>query len=534
MATSINFNNRFIKLAGVYTRITSGDNNQEQSFTYGNVLVIDQDPNSQFGGGAGIDGELNQGEDSIYEFSRLIEMRDFIGGGRFYDTAKALFKPLNGQVGASRVFYLRMLSTIASTLTLTGSNGEVVVKCRYEGEAGNGIVSNGRLTQGFSAVLESGVVDSTKFRLKLKRGRFTGLASDGIPYDGAAADSTNPIVIAQSPEVSDFQEIVDWMNKDEDFKNNFRLDSFTAGPITSADLTAFSSDQLFVGGSQNNTDPQLIDKVLDAIGPIDYSHVLAPDSGVNATSANNMKLLSHLQNEAKYDKIMVVAGGNTKAEFQGSIDAAKQFDSERVVLVHGGIYEEDLISGAGLREKDSLQKAAYVIGRVSGLAPQTPLTFKAFDYAGEVHKVSDTERELALDAGVLTTSFNFELRSFICTQGINTLQANTTQVNSDGTSHVWQSMRIVYQLNKELLIQATIDLLGNQSLGPNRNTLDEGVVEEWTKGFLSSRTASSTSDNLILSFRDITTNSQGDALFVNYAFTANSEVNKIFFTGILL
>jgi len=384
------------------------------------------------------------------------------------------------------------------------------------------------------AVLESGTIDSTKFRLVFKRGSFTGLASDGIPYDGAAEESTNSIIVAQSPEVSDFQEVVDWMNRDDDFKNNFKLESFSAGVITTADLTAFSADQVFVGGTQDNSDPQLIDKVLDAIGPIDYSHVLAPDSGVNATSADNMKLLSHLKNEAKYDKIMVVAGGDTKSELQLSIDAAKSFDSERVVLVHGGIYEEDVVSGAGQRAKSSFQKAAYVVGRISGLAPQTPLTFKAFDYAGEVHKISDTERVLALEAGVLTTSFNFELRSFICTQGINTLQANTSPVNSDGSSHIWQSMRIVYQLNKELLIQATIDLLGNQSVGPNRNTLDEGVVEEWTKGFLSSRTASSTSDNLILSFKDITTNSQGDALFVQYAFTANSEVNKIFFTGILL
>jgi len=139
MATSINFNNRLIRLPGVYTRITSGDNNQPQSFTFGNVLVIDNDPNSNFGGGAGIDGELNQGEDSVYEFDRLIEMRDFIGGGQFYDTSKALFKPLDGQAGASKVFYLRMLSTTASTLTLTGSNGEVVVKCRYEGNAGSSI-----------------------------------------------------------------------------------------------------------------------------------------------------------------------------------------------------------------------------------------------------------------------------------------------------------------------------------------------------------------------------------------------------------
>ena len=47
------------------------------------------------------------------------------------------------------------------------------------------------------------------------------------------------------------------------------------------------------------------------------------------------------------------------------------------------------MSGAGLRQKDAFQKAAYVVGRVSGLEPQTPLTFKAFGYAGEVHKVSD-------------------------------------------------------------------------------------------------------------------------------------------------
>lgn len=530
MATKVNFNNKVVQLAGVYTRITSGVNNEEQGFSYGNVLVIDSDPLSKHGGGAGVAGELNQGEDSIYEFSRLIDFRDFVGGGKFYDLALPMFKPFGNQIGISKLFYVRALTTTASSLTLTGANGEVAVKCRYEGLAGNGALTTGKLTEGFSAVLEAGVVDPLKYRIVFKRGTFSGLASDGIPYANLAIGDTNPIVVAQSPEVADFQEIIDWMAKDEDFKNNFSLTSSTAGVITAADLTAFSADQLFAGGTQVAAS---IDLILDAIGKVDYSHVLAPQSGADAAGADNLKLLAHIETEAKYDKIMVVAGGSTKAEFTTqSIAAAKTLDSERVVLIHGGVYENT--NSSGQREKDSTHKAAYVLGRISGLTPQTPLTFKGFGFDGEVHKATDRERETAQDAGVLTTFFNYELSSFVCTQGINTLQANTDLVNADGTSFSWQAMRIAYQLNKELIIQATKDLLGNQTLGPNRNTLSEEILNEWTKGFLSSRTATDTVDNYIISFQDITTGRKGDALFVNYGIVINGEINKLFFTGILL
>lgn len=530
MATQFNFDNKLIKLPGVYSRIKGGTNNTPVALSYGNVLLIDMDATSAFGGGAGVDGELDQGEDSVYGFDRLINMREFIGGGKMWDLALPLFKPFGAIDGCSNVYYIRGLATIAATATLTGTNGGFECKVRHEGLVGNGVLTSGILTEGFSITMEAGVVNPAKYKIKFHRGTWTGLAVDSQPYDGLSKLETNSIIIAQTPEVADWQEVIDWAATNEDFKGNFSYTSGTAGAIVAADLTAFAADQLFSGGTQSAAN---IDLVLDAIGKLDYSHVLAPQSGVDAAGADNLKLLAHLSNEAKYNKIMVVAGGDVKGDFATSLASAVTLDSQRVVLVHGGVQEPDPV-GTGLRDKDAVYKAAYILGRISGLTPQTPLTYKGFGYAGERHRITDREKEEALDNGVLTTYYDDELGFFACTQGVNTLQANTASVNPDGTSHSWQSVRVIFHLLKLLEVRAKKDLFGNQTIGPNRNTVDEGVVSEWTKGFLQDNTVTETQDNLILSYENITTNRKQDAYFVNLEVEPNSEVNKLFFTAILL
>ena len=51
--------------------------------------------------------------------------------------------------------------------------------------------------------------------------------------------------------------------------------------------------------------------------------------------------------------------------------------------------------------------------------------------------------------------------------------------NSNGQSHSIQFMRIVAQINKELVVNASIDLLGQEN-SVNVNTLSAGAVKDWT------------------------------------------------------
>ena len=79
MATKVFFNNRQIKLPGAYSTVVSGEKIPPRSLDYGKVLVIDTgDLGATWGGGAGIDGELNQGVDSVYKFDNLADYQGFL------------------------------------------------------------------------------------------------------------------------------------------------------------------------------------------------------------------------------------------------------------------------------------------------------------------------------------------------------------------------------------------------------------------------------------------------------------------------
>lgn len=538
MATQFNFNGRLIKLPGAYAEIKSGINNAPLNFSYGNVLVIETDDTNVFGGGAGVNGQNQSGEDAVYTFDNVRDFRRFVGGGELWDNVGPLFRPFgSGSLGVSKLLYVRALTTTGATALLTMANGSLTFATKHEGLVGNGVEVSNVLTQGFAITLAAGVVDPTKYVLRFWRGTYTGVDEQGRSYDGLGASETSPQLLATSPEVSTIQQVIDWAAINFDLNNNFKLTASTittTGEILPADLVSLAGNNLFTGGTQTSN-AQTLDDVLDVISKLDYTHIYSMESGASAAGVNNFKILSHIESEARYDKFLVVAGGEDKDTFVSqSITAAQTFNSQRVIVCHGGCFENDRSGGTGLRKKNARYHAAYVLGRTAGLEPQTPPTFKGLGYAGEVHKLTDRERETALDAGVLTTYFDGEIGAFVITQGINSLQQNTYLVNDNGTSYSWQLMRIAAQLNKELVINAKVQLLGNQSQGPNRATLSPEVVQEWVKSYLKRKTARATDDNLILSFQDVTVSIDQDAYCVNYGFTPNFEVNKLFFTGLIL
>lgn len=655
MATEKTFNGRLITLPGAYSQVKSGVNNPPLDFSYGNVLVIDKDANSPFGGGAGISGELTTSNEAVYSFDNLRDFRAFIGGGKLYDNALPLFRPAGaGSNGVSKLYYVRALTTTASSVTLTwtggGANGgSLEFKTKHEGLVGNGVqgnetlakqvlnvtavgaagdtcqitanavalglftqvagatlattaagiaaiinqntytglnhgftatvsgtqvtvhapsntgasangytfavantgtlasavgaatmtggVNGSKLTRGFAITMSAGTIDTNKFVLKFWRGGFVGNDNEGTSYNGIQEADTNPNLIVQSPEFNNVQEIIDWTKLNIDFNSSFKLNSGTVngtGAVDAADLAATVGNRLFAGGTQAYNTAR-INEIMTTVRPLDYTFAYTLDNEANAQSVDNTKILSSLKDEAKYEKFLVIGGGSTKDTFQTqSVAAAAFYNSDRVIVCHGGCFVNFQASGTGQKQKDSSYKAAHVLGRMCGLAPQTPITFKTLGYAGEVHSLSESEKETALSKGVLVTAYDHELSAFTIVHGINTLQRNSYVLNSDATSHLISLKRIGAQLNKEFEINVKRNLLGNQSAGPNRSTLSAAIIKNYAQEFLKRKTATSTEDNLIISFQDITSTFNQDALHIGYTFVPNFEVNKVFITGLII
>lgn len=643
MATIFTFNGKRVSLPGVYAQIKSAVQNPPIEQSFGNVLIIDKDEDNAFGWGAGIQGELAEGPNAIYEFSDIEQFRSSVRGGEQWDLAKGLFRPFGaGSPGVSKLHYAKAMTTTAAELNLAfNTAGNVTIKPKAEGLAGNGLLGDGvrasalvevtaigaagdtidftvdgatiatytvlatdtiasvaqgllaamtggytatrnsgvltvqapvgsgtaanafvtaitvtgantgtasaftggtdgtTLTQGYGVTFESGVVDTTKFIIKLWRGTFTGLASDGISYDETSVENSSAELVAQTPEISTLVEFQSWMERDFAFNAYFVNGGITVlgtGAFAALDLVSFPSMQLFAGGTQVY-DTARMTEVLDAATDLDYTFILVMDSGANAYSADNVKIQNHLLTGARFQKYMVVAGGDDANGFlTESFANAALFNSSRVIMVHGGVEVFSRAQGSGTRVKSALYKAAHVLGRIAGLQPQTPVTFKGLDYLKETHILKQSEKEAALEAGVLTTTYDTDIQSFVVCAGINTLQGNSNDfvVNSDGTSHLISVERIAAQLNKELEVNMKITLLGNQSEGPNRATLNDEVVKVFVKNYLREKEVESTADNLILSSGGIVVSTEQDAKSVTYEFTPNFEVNKIFVTGFMV
>jgi len=533
MATSHIFGGRKITEPGVYVQTKSGIQNPPRDLDYGKVLLIDLGQGAGYGG-AGVNGELSNGGNAIYEFNTAQEFQQFTRGGVMWSLAEALFRPNGiGSIGVSTLYFAHARETTAATITLAFAADDFVVKTKREGVGADGVESSSVLTKGFAATLHAGVLDTNKFIVKFWEGTYRGAHSDGSDFDLPEA-STSPRLIVQSDEVATIDELVAWANSSALFKQYFSIVGTPTGTIIAGDLVSISGNQLATGGSEtyNATD---VDDLLEEVAELDYTFVLTDDEGSDASSAANLKVLAHLVEEAKYVKFLVVGGGATSDEFVSqSIAAAQTYDSSRAIVVHGGILNASSALNGAFREFSALYKAAYVVGRIAGLEPQTPITFKALNYDGERHTLKKKERTQGLEAGVLMTKFDIDLGTHIVIQGINTLQLNEFVVNSDGTSHLIQVERINAQLTREIIANAKLDLLGNQQSGPNRNIPSPEDVEVWLAGYLNRRTATDQDDNLILSFQDINISIDGDAYFITFGYEPNFEVNKLFFTAFIL
>lgn len=548
MAISVYFNNKKITLPGAYATIAAGEQNDPRALDYGKCLIIDTGVlGAKWGGGSGINGKNANGKNAIYRFDNIEDFRSFVKGGWYWQLANALFFPDASNpaaVGISELMFVRAASTVPATMTFTatggGSNGGVFkIITLDEGFNANGLNSAGEaateeLTTGYAFSIVSGTLDPSKYIFQIWRGTFTGLALDGVPFNEVPAASAEPRLIIESPEFNNINELISWARSSSAFNSLFMLDSSSAatgtGEINKQDITVLTKYSAATGGSETYNS-EYFDNVLSAIVNLDESFVFTDQYGTqNYNSAMNKALIAHVNNVAKFKKQVFIGVGEDQGDFSTSLEAAQGFNSSHVCVVHGGVGMPSTALGIGYRWWGVMYNLCSIIGRTAGKAPQIPVTNKSIGVSKLKHQLTETDKKKALDAGVLVTVYNESLQKFVVLQGINTLQDNQVLFTGNGESFSIQFMRIVDQINKELIVNSEIDLLGAEN-GVNANTLSVGILKNWTENYLLTRTANSNTDNLILSYRNVTVTKKDDYYWVTYGIVVNNEINKIFFTG---
>lgn len=553
MATSVYFNGKLRTLPGAYSTITSGDSTASRSLDYGTVLIIDTGVyGAGFGGGAGVNGEGAQGLDAIYEFDDLTTFRNFVKGGMYWKCAEALWKPDPSNadaVGISKLLFVRACTTKAAKMTFTatggGSNGGTfVIRTIDEGLNANGVTEEidgvTYLKNGYAFTTEAGVDNPEAVVLKLWQGTFTGLYKDPVTgvelsYNELTVEQSDANLLCESPECTTMAELIYWAQTDENFGARFVLDDATAvkgtGEMNASDVT--DGYQLAAGGTETYTPNTDLESVLSQIADVDYNIVMTDQIGANALSAANKAIIAHRNLDAKFDKFVFIGAYDSRANYEASLAYAKQANNAYVCIVHGGIGTASDMVASKIRWWGVFYNLCQVVGRTAGKPPYVPITNKTI--GGDKLQMIPNEKEMekAVKAGLVVVYPNPYLGRFVVLQGVTTLQDNKTLFNKKGLSFSIQFMRVIAQLNKECVVNAEIDLLGDEN-GVNLNTLSKGALETWTINFLQSRVATANQDNLIQRFQNVVATRIGDYYDVTYEVVVNSEITKIFFTGFLL
>lgn len=538
MATSHFFNNKLVKLPGAYSRIKAESPAMFANADYSKVLIINTNPDYAFGGS--VNGQLTKGEDALYKFKSLPEARAFFKSGYMWYVVQQLFQPsrLQGRQGISELQVMNALTSTAPTLTMSLASGSLVLQVKDETTNANGVKKNPSATDdrpevnlksGYALCLEAGVKDVSKYIIKIYQGTFKGNWTDNLPFDGISAEEAIPELVLASPEISSVDEFVAWAATDETFQMGFAVKTSSAGNFAAADITS-NKIILATGGTASYAVAQLT-AAFDLLKNGDYSLLFSLNK-VGGTGADtiNAAFQHYVQSETRFKKYLVVAGSGT---FNTDLAAAQAFNSEYVWCIYGTPRKSSSIAPLGYREFDTLSLAASVAGRIAGLPPQVPGTFKDIDIDGLKTPLTDGQLEDALDAGLMTINWDNDLKVFCITRAINTLQNNDNLQNPDGSTFSIQISRICTQLNIEVVINAKKQIFSSNDTA-NLFTVSTSYLKNWIKSYLSTKIATPQQDNLILGVKDVSVEKQGDALYASYEFYPNSEVAFLFFTGIAI
>jgi len=433
--------------------------------------------------------------------------------------------------GTSMILY--SARNVLPTTKVISYSGTVLVETGTP-TAFTGYVPGLNLATGYGSKMRVSDDDPAKYVIEFFEGTFAGYTAGGNSINNLTPTQSIPNLVATSADFSNIDELIQWAKTDFNFNKLFELDpdylQIGNGDILPADATAQAMLHLAWNGTSfyNAFD---LDKVLEDIRELQNSFILSDCWGDEARGVINLKLLNHIKNTAEFDKFLIIGGGKDETKFSGSpnssIEVAKFYNDTSVIVVHSG--ENRYNQFTQKKEKlDSIYHAANVVGRLGGLEPQVPLTFKALKIKEFNHPLGQKEREKALLAGVIHNRTVPGIGNVV-NQGINTLQNNLNMINPDGTSPEISIMRIAGQLNKELILEMRPLFVGS-NIGIN--TPED--VKAFVEGKLFSKTASSNQDNLIISFTNVTVQLVQDYYNIQYSFVPNSPINKLFITGFML
>ena len=534
MATVVNFHGKNYIEPGSYAATVYNPTSVVNVAEFGNVMIIDtglsMNGSYEFAGGSGVHGELAQGLKSVYEFDNYEDFLSFMGGGFVGDLAEKIFTPLTGSAGAPKLYYARAATTKCATLTITISSGNtLVLKCKNEGIAGNGVKVGEVLKVGYGAQIVAGDTADT-FKLQVYRGSYMGTDDAGESFGAYSLDDAQPNLIAESDDFTTLQELYDWASSNRYMLSNFVVSMEGDGETKLAAVEM----ALATGGTTQYLSGTEYDDILEAIDELDVTFFLCTNlnaaSGKGVDAATNGKLFTFLKQDAKFTEFMVVPGGQDDTDLLGESNSsqaiAKYFNSGQVVVVHGSPIV-DRKDGNGTKQLPTIYLAAAIIGLNAGMAAQTPLTFKRVGYQSFAYDLKKREREKALQAGILHVR---NVSGYWCVnQGVTTLQANKKTIADDGQSFELSVELIKAQLNKELILEGQTRFTGQTAAQASPES-----VKNFTETKLDSLVASTGNDNLLISWQNVKVSANNGDYFITYDFVPNVPVNKTFFVGNIL
>lgn len=537
MATVVNFHGKKCIEPGSYAAIVYNPTSVVNVAEFGNVMIIDtglslatvNGTSSEFAGGSGVKGALNQGLKSVYSFETYEDFVSFMGGGLVADIAQKLFTPRDGVQGTPKLFYVRAATTTSATIEFTISEGnKLKLICKNEGLCGNGIADDGILKKGYAARIVEGSESGT-YVLEVLQGTFMGEDQYGEPFGAYSFAESTPDVIAQSPECTTLDELYNWAINDRVMLSHFNIEKTGAATLASTIALTLAS-----GGTTVFLNDNEYAKTLECISELDISFFLCTNlnakNGAGVDSNTNGKLFTYIMNDAKFDEMMVVPGGEDGSDIFGDANTsesiAKYYNSEKVWTIHGApiVRRKD---GNGNKQLNAIYNAAMMIGLNAGMEPQTPLTFKRSGYQSYAYDLLKREREKALQAGIIHLR---NVNGYYCiNQGVTTLQNNLQTYAPDGQSMECSIALIKAQLNKELILEGQTRFTGLTAA-----IADPESVKTFTDTKLSSFIATHLADNLILGYRNIKVSVKNSDYTITYDFIPNVPVNKTFFVGNVL
>jgi hypothetical protein len=546
MATRQFFDNKIIKLPGAYATIVSGDQATPIATDYGKVLVIDTGANaSGWANGSGIDGVSAYGKDAVYKFNDLGDYQSYLKGGILWKLAEALFKPdkKSGAVGVSEVLHVKAATTTQALLTFTatggGANGGTFkVNPLDEGTGANGTLTSAHLDKGYAFKVTAGVIDTAKWVYSLYVGSWVGNHTDSISYNEIAKADSPEILLVSSPEFNNITELISWANTDSKFGRYFKLDPTSAvagtGAVVIGDIP--SGFQVAVGGTETYSLANL-NLALDAVQDEVFTYIITDAWGGDEHDSSEISAINtFILSDSKYKRFLYFGGGDNVDEFDttdGSIDIAEYFDSAYIHTVHGSTGLVSSSVAGGYRYYPSGYTAALMLGRIAGKQPQVPLTNKTLGIDKLYDTLNKKQQERALDAGIKVPVFSNSIGRIVCLQDVNSLQDNQRLYTPQGKSFSGSFMRIVEQINTELIVNSELSLLNDEN-GVTVNSLSAAKIKSFTETYLNTRLATANVDNLLLKFKDVTVIRNEDSWNVTYALSVNNEINKLFYTGFLI